>query len=170
MKLALLWHGLVRFVFVLFLFLLVALVVRIVLAVVVALSRVPGVLCYVCVYVCIYAAAKLVKMFGPLFASFPDAIMATRFVDYPQKGFDWVKHSDGTVQNARSYRKIRCAICKQPIKVENEMEREFIRADGRPATSRCEQPLVVYRCRRFIMQHVNCTPDSFFQAEYTDDE
>ena len=72
--------------------------------------------------------------------------------------------------NPITCKKILCRICRQTIKVEDALEREFIRPSGKRRKKICDQPYAVYHKKRFVLQHVNCTPDSHFNEEYTDSE
>ena len=99
--------------------------------------------------------------------------MSTRFKQYPHKNFEWVKHRyDGEVVNLETGKKILCFVCRQNIKVEFNIEREFVRPSGKRRKQIWDQPNPVYlkKGKRFVLQHINCTPDSWFNDEYTDDE
>ena len=98
--------------------------------------------------------------------------MSTRFKFYPSRTLgDWKKcRWSGEVIHPITGKKILCFICRQKIKVENAVEREFIRPSGKRRKKICDQPYAVYHKKRFVLQHVNCTPDSHFNEEYTDSE
>ena len=99
--------------------------------------------------------------------------MSTRFKEYPMKNRAWVEHRyDGEVVNPKTGKKILCFVCRRNIKVELNMEREFVRPSGKRRKQIWDQPHPVYlnKGKRFVLQHINCTPDSWFNDEYTDDE
>ena len=93
--------------------------------------------------------------------------MSTRFKDHPTLGYDYVKCKyTGLVVNPETGKKIVCFVCRQTMTVESELER-VVTKNGKRRKIILDQPYAVYRNKRFVLQHVNCTSDASFREEYS---
>ena len=86
-------------------------------------------------------------------------------VDYDVDAINWVVRK----QNGISQNHIKCFRCLGHIENIDNVLAPVTKSNGRASTRRTNQPVIVYQEGFYVLQHINCTPESYFK-EFEDSD